>query len=284
MLGALAGLGAAAGVLLVIAGSRLAPVRARPVKPWTPPAALTLSRRERLAGAVGLVIGLALALFGGWFAAVLLAPLIAVGVPRLLSTPPGVNPERLEALEEWVRILSGVLGASIPLTSAIVASLPSTPQPIHHEVETLVARLQARRSLQTSLYAFADDLGDQTGDFIASALIGASSSGGAGLRRTLEAIAAEVADEVRMRRDIETARQESLSQARWLTLISVGGVTGYVLFTSLGDAYQGPAGQLVLLVLAAAFAGCLVWIRRAATTTPPGRFLSIPSQFTAGTR
>ena len=104
-------------------------------------------------------------------------------MPRLLRPAVGVSPERLEAMEEWVRNLAGVLGTNTSLATGITRTLSSTPEEIRPEVETLVARIQARRPLTSALYAFADDLDDQTGDYVATALIQASQVSGAGLTR-----------------------------------------------------------------------------------------------------
>lgn len=280
--GMLVGAGFAAGVLVLVVGFMPRPQRpatrtrrAAATKPAG--TGFRFTRAEQLRGLGALGAGVVLAVFFGWVVAILLAPVMAVGIPRLLRMPSSVNPDRLEALEEWTRALHGLLSSNLPLVSAIAATLPSTPKAIHPEVERLVARLQARRAIDQSLYAFADDLGDHVGDFIASALIQGAASSSAGLSRVLDALAVEVADEVRMRRDIEIERQKALSQSKWLTLIVCVGVPAFILFTKTGETYHSPLGQLVLLALAGAFAGCLLWIRKTATTTPPTRFLVTPA-------
>lgn len=280
ILGVISGLGVAAGVLLLIRGLTPAPETSTPRASGTAPGrsrlASALSTVEKRWALLALAAGTVLALVTGWVVAIILAPVMAVGVPRLIRPPQGVSTERLEGIEEWVRSIHGLLANSLPLGSAIQATLPSAPEPIRGEVTALVSRLQARRSLEESLYAFADDLGDQTGDFVASALIEASRSAGAGLTRSLDALAVEVADEVRMRRDIQIERQKSISQAKWLTMIICIGVPAFVLLTNLGAAYRTGTGQLVLLALSGMFAGCLLWVRRTATTRPPARFLVTP--------
>lgn len=288
LLGLLTGLGVGIGAMLIIAGLIKRPERpARPTSTRLPARARlgsSFTPRERQMGLLGLGVGVVLALTTGWFVAILLAPVMFVGVPRLIRPPQGVSTERLEAIEEWVRSVHGLLANSLPLGSAIMATLPSAPAAIQPEVEALVSRLQARRSLEESLYLFAEDLQDQTGDFVASALIEASRSAGAGLNRTLEALASEVADEVRMRRDIQVERQKSISQAKWLTLIICVGVPAFVLFSNLGASYRTPTGQLVLLFLSVMFAACLLWIRKTATTRPPARFLTTPERLRVGMR
>lgn len=280
MLGALIGIGFAAGILLIAVGLRPAPQgtdapptrgssRSRPA--WT-----HLTQRERLLGGTGLAMGILLALFMGWVVAVLVVPLALIGVPRLLSTSDKGAIDRLEAIEEWVRSLRGMLGASVPLATAIVQTLPSAPKELQVPLERLVARIHAHQPLDHSLYRFAADINSQVGDFVAASLIQASRVSGAGLTRTLDGIATEVAAEVRMRRDIAVERDKVVTQARWLTIITVVLVSGVVLLTSLGEAYRTPGGQIVLLVLVGAFGLCLRWIQVRSRSKPAPRFLIEP--------
>lgn len=281
LLGAAAGAILMAGVLVAIValnpdlipdqGPR-PPRRTRPGHRWWQ----LRSRRERVLAVVGVVVGVVLAALDGWVVALVLAPVIAVGLPRLMTYERGVDPDQLEAIEEWVRTLSGVLQAEAALSTAIVATLPSTPAAIKEPVTNLVTRLQARRPLNAALYEFADDLNSQTGDYVAGALLQASSVSGAGLTTTLSAIATEVAAEVRVRRSIAVERERAINQARWVTGISVALIIVTVLGTSMGQAYRDALGQLILLGMSALFAGALLMVRRRAGTTPAPRFLIQP--------
>ena len=273
LLGALAGIIAALGVVAIVAGIKKVPVTVKTPRART--RTWNLTGQDKLLALGGLLVGLSLALLTGLIVAIPILPVAAVGIPKLLRQPQTIDIEKTEALEEWVRSLAGMLGSDIPLTSALISSLPTCPKRIHTEVETMVARLQARRGLDQSLYALAHDLGDQTGDFICSALIGAAHSSGAGLTKSLNAIANEVADEVRMRRDIATEQAKTYASVRLLTIISLLGLTALV-FTSFGAIYRAGFGQLILVILVVLFGACLIWIRRRATATPPARFLVAP--------
>lgn len=282
LLGAFLGILTTLGLIAVYAGVRKVPVKAKTPRART--RSLALTSQDKLYALAGLLAGIALALFTGLMVAVLILPVAAVGIPKLLRQPQTVDIERTEALEEWVRSLAGMLGSDIPLTSALIASLPTCPKPIRAEVEVMVARLQARRGLDQSLYALAHDLGDQTGDFICSALIGAAHTSGAGLTKSLTAIATEVADEVRMRRDIATENAKTYASVRLLTIISLLGLSALT-FTGFGAIYRESGfGQLVLLILVVLFGVCLIWIRRRATATPPARFLVPPTLAGGGLR
>ena len=170
---ALAGALLVAGLIGIVAGLRRtpkpppAPQRARVGVPgWL----RSVTGRTRILILVGLAVGVLVALLTGWLVAVLLVPAALAGLPVLLSPPPAASKiDRLEAMEEWTRSLSGVLTVGIGLEEALIATLRSTPDPIRPEVTRLVARLRARWSTEEALRIFADDLDDATGDLVAAA-------------------------------------------------------------------------------------------------------------------
>ena len=127
------------------------------------------------------------------------------------------------------------------------------------------------------LYAFADDVDNQVGDFIATALIQASRHEGAALRKALDGIAVDVTQEVRARRDIEASRAGTRAQARIVTIIALSVLALFVLVTPLGSYYRTSSGQLMLMLVLGLFLGALYWLRKAATTTPLARFLVAPT-------
>lgn len=275
LIGALVGVGA----LLIYLGTQPAPERRRVTarQATLPEWAILTTREKRLAGA-GLLAGILLWILQGWLVAAVLGPLIAVGLPRLLHVPGQDQPEELEALEEWVRSLRSVLRANLPMATAITQTLNSCPEHIRPQVEMLVERIHARQNLTDALYQFGDDIDSQTGDFVASALVEASRIGSSGLGDALNSIAAEVADEVRMRRDIGIVYAKTISQARLVTILFTVMLVGVVAFSSLGAIYRSGVGQVVLLAIAAVFALCLVWIRKRVTPTRPARFLVRPQE------
>ncbi|MDP3893630.1 type II secretion system F family protein [Nocardioides sp.] len=274
------------GLGLLIAGLRRVPdTRAtrpqgrRPRETWLN-ARGHAGRRNQVLGGAGLVVGLLLWLFSGWLIAIVIAPAAFVGIPLLLMTGEGARAiERLEALEEWTRSLAGVLGAGIGLEQAIQATLSrSTPAAIRPEVATLVARIRARWSTTAALRAFADDLGDATGDSIVAGLILAAERRGPGLAPMLEETAERAAEEVRNRRRVEADLAKPRSTARWVTLITVG-VLGLMAFN--GDyiaPYGTPLGQLFLTALLGAYVGALIWMRKMARGENIPRLLSNPQE------
>jgi Flp pilus assembly protein TadB len=225
-----------------------------------------------------LVLGVGLGLLGwaitGWVLALVIAPVAVIGLPALLSAPPAATQiNRLEAMEEWTRSLSGVLTVGIGLEQALVATLRSTPAPINAEVSRLVARLRARWDTETALRVFADELDDATGDLIAANLILGARRRGAGLASVLEGLAESVAADVRARRQVEADRAKPRATARWVTLISASVLLVLALSGQYVEPYATAIGQVILVVLLSAYVATLIWMRSMATGKPLPRFL-----------
>ncbi len=271
---ALGGALVVAGVMGLVVG--LIPSPGRPAAPRrrSLPDGLLLSRRSRVRLLVGLVVGVVAALLTGWLLSVILIPLAAAGLPLLLSASDGQDRiGRLEAMEEWIRSLSGVLTAGVGLEQALIATLRSAPSQIRPEIARLVARLRARWTTEEALRALADDLDDATGDLIAANLVLGARRRGSGLAAVLESLAESVAADVRARRAIEADRAKPRTTARWVTLITVGVLVVMALTGDYVAPYRTGPGQLVLALMLAAYAGVLVWMRRMAAGRPLPRFI-----------
>ncbi|MER6971181.1 type II secretion system F family protein [Nocardioides sp. NPDC000445] len=224
-----------------------------------------LSRRTQFLFVAGIVVGALGWLVTGWPLAVVIAPAATVGLPYLLAAPDARDRiERLEALEEWTRSLSGVLTVGIGLEQALVNTLRSTPDAIAEEVGRLVARLRARWVTEEALRAFADDLDDATGDLVAANLILGARRRGAGLAAVLEGLAESVAADVRARRQVEADRAKPRATARWVTIISASVLLVLGLTGSYVAPYSSPLGQVILALLLTAYVATLLWMRRMA--------------------
>lgn len=278
---AVAGALVAGGLLMAVLGTLRRPERAAATAP-TRRARTRVSRvtrRTRVLLLTGLGAGVLVATLTGWVVAVLVAPAAIAGLPVLLSGPPaGKEVARLEAMEEWIRSLSGVLTAGAGLEQALTASLRSAPAPVRPEVTRLVGRLRARWDTQAAIRALADDLDDPTGDLIAANLLLGARRRGAGLATVLDALAESVADDVRARRDIEADRAKPRSNARLITLITVG-VLGFLGLS--GDyiaPYGSPFGQVLLTVLLTGYGATLWWMRHMARGRALPRFIGTPAR------
>lgn len=235
-----------------------------------------MSRRTRYALAVGLVVGIVIAVATGWLIAVVLAPAAAAGLPFLLSAPGSkTRVERLEALEEWSRSLAGVLVTGQTLRSALIKSARTAPAPIHTEVATLAARLRSNTSLDEALMGFADDVDDATGDLVAVLL--AATGEQPGRAAVLEAIAESTSDDVRARRRIEADQNKPRTTARVITAFTIGVLGFFSLSGRYIEPYRTPIGQVILGLLLAAYVAALLWMRSMATGKPLPRFLGASS-------
>lgn len=268
---AVAGALIVAGIIGVVVGLKPAPVRpprSRPVR-RKPMSAAT--KRLLL---VGVVSGCMAWLVTGWALALVAVPLACVGVPMLLSNSgAAARIDRLEAMEEWTRSLSGVLTVGIGLEQALVATERSTPSAIRPEVQRLVARLRSRWNTEEAIRSFADELDDATGDLVAANLILAARRRGAGLAQVLESLAESVSADVRARRQIEADRAKPRATARWVTIISVGVLVILAISGTYVEPYRSPLGQVILVTLLASYVATLVWMKRMAIGKPLARFL-----------
>ena len=212
----------------------------------------------------------------GWPVAGLIVASAVVGLPFLLGSAKAAARaiDRVEAIEEWTRRLADVLATGVGLEQGMTASATTCPPPLRPEVAALVARLAARWPTEQALRAFADDLNDAAGDFVVATLLLASRRRGPGLAAVLTAAAVSVADEVATRRRVEAERAKPRSTARIVTLITLG-VAGVLMLNGTYLAPYGDGlGQLVLALIAAAFTGCLLWIRSLTLAAPAPRFLT----------
>lgn len=271
MVPAVAGALIVAGLIGLVVGLKPAPVRpprSRPVR-RKPMSAAT--KQLLLVGVVG---GCIAWLVTGWALALVAVPLACVGVPMLLSNSgAAARIDRLEAMEEWTRSLSGVLTVGIGLEQALVATERSTPSAIRPEVQRLVARLRSRWNTEEAIRAFADELDDATGDLVAANLILAARRRGAGLAQVLESLAESVSADVRARRQIEADRAKPRATARWVTIISVGVLVILAISGTYVEPYRSPLGQVILVTLLTAYVATLVWMKRMAIGKPLARFL-----------
>jgi hypothetical protein len=226
---------------------------------------------------------------GGWLytgvpLSVLLVPVLVFALPWLLDSTRSQTDriERLEALAEWTQRLADVLLLGVGLEAAVVSSRRTAPAALEREINDLAGRLQARWAPADALRAFADALDDSTADKVLAALLLRATDRGPGLARALGDLAESVREEVRQRRAIEADRAKHRATVRWMVLI----ILGVVAVGSLNHRYTAPygsaLGQLVLLVLAAAFFAVVLWMRSLAGQKPVPRFLERDRRSRAG--
>lgn len=267
------------GLWLLVTGTIPAPITEKTKHPRR----LTPAQRRRGATILAATaLGGALWLVTGYFVALPALPAIALLLPHLLPRSSEKAPiERLNALEEWTRSLSAVLGAQAGLEGAIITSRTSVGDPIKREVSRLAARLQAGVPTKAALESFADDLDDPTGDVLAGSLLLGSFRRGPGLAKVLDGAAEMISDDVAARREIEADRAKPRANARIITVIAV--VVLLLLFVAnptYVEPYKTLFGQVILSTLTAMFLASLWWMNIASRSPKNRRIL----RTTGGTR
>jgi Flp pilus assembly protein TadB len=234
--------------------------------------------RAKAARVGAVAAGMVAWLLTGWVVLVVILPGALLFLPSLIR--PRTNEtaiKRVEALEEWLRNLQGVITVGMGIESALQASQRSAPLAIRTEVATLAANLRSGWDSVDALRAFADDINSATGDLIVSSLILAVQRRGSGLGQVLAGLADSVAQDVRMQRLVEADRAKPRSTARWITLITLGVMVVAATQTSYIAPYGTPVGQVVLLVLLVLYALALLWMRSMTIGRPMPRFLNAVS-------
>lgn len=278
LLAALAGALIAAGLVAMAYGLQRRPeappkpkvARPRVIRTW-----VAIDRRLRIATAAALAAGIAVAVGTGWLLAAVVFPVAVLGLPYVLvHTSDKASIERLDAMAEWTRNLAGVLTAGVGLEQALIVSRRSTPAAIEPEVARLVARLDARWTVQDALQGFAADLNDATGDLMVMMLLMGAESRGGGLATVLQGVAESTAADVAARRAIEADRAKPRATARWVTILSAGAMVVFALSGQFLAPYATASGQLILAALLGAYGFLLVQMRRMSQGRPMPRLLA----------
>ena len=284
-----AAIAAAAGLLLV--GGLVASI-AGLAKRWAPPvrsrrgrarsawARLTRrppgprGRRRDLILLGSTLLGLAVAAISGWLVALVVAPLLALGLPYLLRLPHPRDIALLEALDRWVRSLAATLSTGRSVSDSIRMSRRTAPPVIADQVGMLVTRLDNRWNTHEALQRFADDLDSADADPVVAALMLASDRGAVGASTTLRELAESIQDQLKGRRLVETERTKPYVVVRQVTVITLITLVGvFLLSPGFFAAYRTPVGQVVLSALIVCYVGSLVLLRRRAKQPPRDRIL-----------
>ena len=231
-------------------------------------------RRRDLVLLGSLLTGFLLAALSGWVVAMLIIPLLALGLPYLLVVPKPRDVQLLEALDRWVRSLAATLATGKSVTDAIRVSRRTAPPLISEEIGTLVVRLNNRWETDDALRRFADDLDSPDADAVIAALMLAVNRGATGASVTLQALADSLQSQLRSRRVIEIERAKPYVVVRQVTVISLITLAGvYLMSPSFFQPYRTPLGQLILAVLLTLYLGSLILMRRKAQQRARPRIL-----------
>ena len=237
------------------------------------PAGVRGRRRDAIL-LTSLTVGFGVAAWSGWLVAIILAPLLALGIPYLLVVPKPRDVELLEALDRWVRSLAATLATGKSVTDAIRISRRTAPPLIADDISTLVVRLNNRWETGDALGRFADALDSPDADGVIAALMLAVNRGSSGASVTLQALADSIQAQLKGRRVIEIERSKPYVVVRQVTIISLITLVGvYLLSPTFFESYRTPMGQLILSVLLLLYVGSLILMRRKARQTTRPRIL-----------
>ena len=266
--GALLGLGLFVAVLAVVGLPE--PVAGKPKKQGS---SLGVKGRRLLVGVLAALITLVAT---KWVVAAVGIGLLAGFWDRIggSSSVERVAIARLEGLAAWTESLRDTIAGAIGLEQAIPATAVNAAPPIRPSLNLMVDRIRIREPLPDALMAFAEDLDDSSADVICAALILNARLRGPGLRDVLTALAGSTREELDMRRRIEAGRKSIRRSVRIVLILVLGMMGGLTLFNRDYVApYNSFAGQMTLLVIAALFAGGLLWLRSLAAPSKTDRFL-----------
>jgi tight adherence protein B len=285
-LSALTGIALGGGLLLVIIGLFVEPGEKRPRRESValrrvsqyvglgPGGRLHKYRWIMLGGAIlGLVVGL----ISGWYALVIAIPVAAVALPILLVKETSSQDATMATdLTTWVRALSGnLVGGQAGLEVAIRSTYRGAPDKLKPALAMLIARLDAAQPIKSSLRAWADEVDDYSADLVAAVLILEADRRSGGVSEALGELAKSLADQAKALQEVENERSGARTSVRLVTIVTVVVLVGASLSGYMAP-YGTPLGQVVFLVLFAAFLGTLAIMRYVGQGKPIPRFLPAP--------
>jgi len=225
----------------------------------------------------GVAAAVAIGVLTGWPVGVLLAAVGGFFAPSLLGRRARREAAQahLDAIATWTEQLRDVMAAAAGLEQAVIATAEHAPAPIRDDVRWLSSTLQAGTSMRTALRRFAERLDDPAGDLVVAALILAAEGSPRQLGDLLGRLAITARDTVKMRLRVETGRARTRSSVAVVTAVTIVFSVGIVVFNpTYVEAYRSPLGQLVLVAVAAFFAGAYWWLARASRPASTTRFLA----------
>ena len=272
--GALLGLAAGAGVLLIAAGLQHRPVpsrqRSQPLaRRALPPG---LDHRNVIAAATVFVVICALT---KWWAAAALASTACALLPMMVAERADQVAERnrLAALAGWIESVRDLLAAASGIEEAIVKSAETLPpqSPIRDAIWQLRATTEAL-GLREGLRRFGERVADPIGDYIAATLLVASERPSSGIHGQLTEAAQSARESVSVRERVEASRSRMWTASSTIGVISIV-MVGFVIGTQPTYAawYGTPGGQTILLTCGLVELVGMWWMARMARPRPGHR-------------
>lgn len=252
LVGAMAGLLAAVGLLLIGAAATGHQLPARSGSSQRRRSSADLTARSR-AVAAAVVVGLAGWLLSGLIAIGLLLAGGVVAVPlfRQADRERRLLVARTEALAGWAESLRDYVKSHAGLRQSVVVSLNTVEEVIRPEVEALAADLDTE-SPDVALERFAARVADPVGDLLATALsVALGESGARDIPSLLGQLAQDARDEVSGIRRVSVAHEKAFGTARAMAIVVVATAAGmFAVNGAYLRVYRTASGQVVLLLVA----------------------------------
>ena len=202
-----------------------------------------------------------------WPVLALVSAALAIAWPRLLrGDDADTRRDTLEGIARWLEDLRDTLRGSALTIDDALEHVARRPPPL---LAPAFARYLHHRRLgfrtEDALVDLAADLAHPLADAAVSAirLIIGGSAGTGRLHATVNALAAAARDEVTARERIDRTRSIYRSSMKRLVVIAVF-LIAYLRIAGgdLLSPYGTPAGQVVLVIPLAMWAGCIMWLHR----------------------
>lgn len=230
--------------------------------------------RERIA--LGAAVGFVTLLASRWVLLAIALGLLAALWGRIMRDDRADRERaRLEAIAAWLEDLRDTLrGSSVGVEEALEQVAARPPHELRDAMAVFLLRRRQGFRTEDALDDLADRLAHPTSDAAVAALrlvvTGAAASGR--LWGTVDALAGAARDEVRARERIDRTRAVYQGSMKRLVVIAVV-LVAYLRLAAgpLLDPYATPAGQVVLIVPLAMWAGCVAWLRRLCRYEMPDR-------------
>jgi tight adherence protein B len=226
--------------------------------------------------AIGVVVGVIVALVTGWPVAAILLGAVGFLLPTLVGGRAAqmAKIERVEAIAAWAEMLRDTMAGAGGLEQSIIACSGVAPMPIRREVLGLAARLE-REKLAPALREFANELDDPTGDLVVAALVLAADKSPKRLGALLGMLAQSARAEVNMRLRVEASRARTRTSVRVVTISTVVFVLGLIVLNRRYlDPYDSLVGQSVMALVGLCFGGAFYWLAKASRFEAEERFLT----------
>jgi Flp pilus assembly protein TadB len=226
--------------------------------------------------AVALAAAVAAAVVTGWVAGGILAGLATLTLPGLGRDRHAARRlERMEAVATWTEMLRDTLAAAAGLEQTILATATVAPAALRAEVQELAARVRRGDRLPDALRGFGEQVADPTCDLVVSALVLASEHQARQLADLLGELATEAREQVAMRLRVEAGRARTRTSVRVIVGTTLAFAAGLILLNRpFLQPYDGPGGQLVLLLVGSLFGLPFAWLARIGHIAEPGRVLT----------